>query len=318
MEKLVALVLVFITPEHRELVSQSFELIYAPNDGLGADRSRGAAAIAARGKDVRAVLTNGTNGLTPDEIDAMPNLEIICTLGVGVENVSLAHATKRGIRVCNAARTNDDCTADHAMALLLGAVREIPKLSRFAREGLYRDDIPRPPHVSGRRLGILGMGGVGRKVAKRAAGFDLEIAYCTRRKRDDVPYVYFDNVRDLAEWADFLIAAAPGGSETFHLIDDAVLKALGPDGVVVNVGRGSVVDTEAVARALRARTISAAALDVYEGEPAPPAPLLDLENALLTPHVGGISPQAIHASLVCFIDNATRHFAGQPLVTPVN
>ena len=100
--KLVALVLVFITPEHRELVSQSFELIYAPNDGLGVDRSRGAAAIAARGKDIRVVLTNGTNGLTPYEIDAMPNLEIVCTLGVGTENVSLAHATKRGIRVCEA------------------------------------------------------------------------------------------------------------------------------------------------------------------------------------------------------------------------
>jgi len=316
--KPVALVLVFITPEHRELVAQSFELIYAPNDGLGADRSRGAAAIAARGKDVRAVLTNGTNGLTHAEIDAMPKLEIICTLGVGTENVPLAHATQRGIRVCNAAHTNDDCAADHAMALLLAAVRGIPKLNRFAREGLYRDDIPRPPHVSGRRLGILGMGGIGRKIARRAAGFDLEIGYCTRRKRDDVPYVYFGNVRDLAEWADFLIAAAPGGSETYHLVDDAVLEALGPDGVVVNVGRGSVVDTRAVAGALRSGAIMAAALDVYEGEPTPPAPLLDLENALLTPHVGGISPQAIHASLVRFIDNATRHFAGQPLVTPVN
>ena len=318
MERPVALVLVFITPEHRELVAQSFELIYAPNDRLGADRSRGAAAIAARGKDVRVVLTNGTNGLTPDEIDAMPDLEIVCTLGVGVENVPLPYATKRGIRVCNAARTNDACAADHAMALLLGAVRGIPTLNRFARQGLYRDDIPRPPQVSGRRLGILGMGGIGRKIARRAAGFDLEIAYCTRSKRDDVPYAYFADVRDLAEWADFLIAAAPGGSETFHLIDDAVLAALGPAGVVVNVGRGSVVDTQAVSRALRAGTIAAAALDVYEGEPTPPAQLLDLENALLTPHVAGISPQAIHASLVCFIDNATRHLTGQPLVTPVN
>ncbi len=316
--KPVALVLVFITPEHRELVAQSFELIYAPNEGLGADRSRGAAAIAARGSDVRVVLTNGTNGLTPDEIDAMPKLEIVCTLGVGTENVPLAYLTKRGIPVCNAARTNDDCAADHAMALLLAAVRGIPKLQRFAREGLYRDDIPRPPHVSGRRLGIFGMGGIGRKIAKRAAGFDLEIAYCSRTKRDDVPYPFFANLRDLAEWADFLIAAAPGGKETFHIIDDAVLEALGSEGVVVNVGRGSVVDTEAVSRALRAGTIMAAALDVYEGEPTPPALLLDLENALLTPHVGGISPQAIHASLLRFLENATRHFAGQPLVTPVN
>lgn len=312
------LVLVYLSPEHRELVSKSFEMIYAPNDGLGADRSKGAAQIAAHGPNIRVVLTNGTNGITADEIDAMPRLQIVCTVGVGYENVALAHATARGIRVCNAANTNDDCVADHAMALLLGAVRRIPTLNRFVREGIWRDDIPRPPHVSGRRLGILGLGAIGRQIARRAAAFDMPIGYYGRRRHDDVAYPFFETPTALAEWADFIVVATPGGKDTFHLVNAEVLTALGPAGVVVNISRGSTVDTQAVADALREGRIFAAALDVYEGEPTPPAPLLEFDNALLTPHIAGISPQAIHTSVQRFIDNATRFFAGQPLISPVN
>lgn len=312
------LVLVYLSPEHRELVSQSFEMIYAPNDGLGADRSKGAAQIAVHGPAIQVVLTNGTNGITVDEIDTMPRLQLVCTVGVGYENVALAHATARGIRVCNAANTNDDCVADHAMALLLGAVRRIPTLNRLVREGVWRDDIPRPPHVSGRRLGILGLGAIGRQIARRAAGFDMPVAYYGRRRHGDVSYPFFDSPKALAEWADFIVVATPGGKDTFHLVNAEVLTALGPQGVVVNISRGTTVDTKAVADALREGRIFAAALDVYEGEPTPPAPLLELDHALLTPHVGGISPQAIHASVQRFIDNATRFFAGQPLISPVN
>jgi lactate dehydrogenase-like 2-hydroxyacid dehydrogenase len=145
--KPLALVLVYITEEHRELVSQHFELIYAPNQDLGKDRTNGAAQIASRGKDIRVVLTNGTNGLLESEMDAMPNLEIICTLGVGHENVPIAHAKSKGIRVANAAGTNDDCVADHAMGILLAAIRKIPMMNAGVRHGMWRDDIPRPPHV---------------------------------------------------------------------------------------------------------------------------------------------------------------------------
>ncbi len=312
------LVLVYITPEHRELVSQSFNMIYAPNDGLGADRSNGAAQIARQGKEIQVVLTNGTNGITTAEIDAMPRLEIVCTLGVGFENVPIAYATQRGIKIANAAGTNDDCVADHAMALLLGAIRRVPTLNRLVREGVWRDDIPRPPHVSGKRIGIVGLGAIGRKIAKRALGFDLEVGYFSRTRRDDVPYQAFDNVLALAAWCDFLVVAAPGGKETYHMVNAEVLAALGPAGVVVNIARGTVVDTQAVADALRDGRIFAAALDVYENEPTPPAALLAFDNAVLTPHVGGISPEAIQASVQRFIDNANRHFAGQPLLTPVN
>jgi lactate dehydrogenase-like 2-hydroxyacid dehydrogenase len=312
------LVLVYITEEHRALVAEQFDLIYAPNEGLGADRGNGAAQIAARGKDIRVVLTNGTNGLLPSEIDAMPMLEIICTLGVGFENVAIAHASARGIRVCNAASTNDDCVADHAMGILLAAIRGIPALNLGVRQGKWRDDIPRPPHVSFRRMGILGLGAIGKKIARRAVGFDMEIGYHGRTRRDETGYRFFEDVMSMATWCDFLVVAAPGGKDTFHIVNADVLTALGPRGVIVNISRGSLVDTQAVADALRQGRISAAALDVYESEPRPPEALLAFDNAVLTPHVAGISPEAIQASVQRFIDNATRHFAGLPLLTPVN
>lgn len=316
-EKVTALVLVFLSEEHRTLVAEHFDMIYAPNEHLGADRTNGAAQIAARGSDIRIVLTNGTNGLLAEEIDALPNLELICTLGVGYENVALSHARARGIPIANAANTNADCVADHAMMLLLAAIRRLPFLERSVRNGLYRDDIPRPPHVSGRRIGIVGMGAIGQDVAVRAEGFRMEVGYLTRRPRPDLSYRYFDNVLGLADWADFLVVAAPGGKETFHMVNAQVLDALGPQGVLVNVARGSLVDTAALADALRERRIMAAAIDVYEGEPTAPPALLELDNAIITPHVGGISPQAIHTSVVRFIDNAERHLAGQPLISPV-
>lgn len=311
------LVLVFLSEEHRLLVSERFEMIYAPNEGLGKDRSNGAAQIAARGQQIRVVLTNGTNGLLADEIAALPRLELICTVGVGHENVDLAAARARGIPVCNAAGTNDAAVADHAMAILLAAIRRVPFLNAGVRTGLWRDDIPRPPHVSGRRMGIFGLGAIGKQIAKRAQAFDMQIGYHSRTRRDEAGFVWFDDILSLARWCDFLVIAAPGGSQTYHIVNAQVLDALGPDGVLVNIARGTLVDTQAVADALRDRRIWAAALDVYEGEPTPPAPLLALENAVLTPHIGGISPQAIHASVLRFLENAQLHFEGKPLATPV-
>ena len=311
------LVLVFMAEEQRALVAERFDLIYAPNAMSGADRTNGTQAIAERGSEIRVVLTNGVNGLLPAEIAALPALELICTLGVGYENVALEAARRRGIPVCNAAGTNDAAVADHAMAILLAAIRRVPFLNAGVRRGLWRDDIPRPPHVSGRRMGIFGLGAIGRQVARRALGFDMEIGYHSRTRRDDSGYRWFDDIHSLAEWCDFLVIAAPGGSTTHHVVNRQVLDALGPQGVLVNIARGSLVDTQAVADALRDKRVWAAALDVYEGEPAPPAALLEFDNAVLTPHIAGLSPQAIHASVLRFLENAELHFAGQPLATRV-
>lgn len=311
------LVLVYLSDTHRALVAESFDMIYAPNEGLGADRSNGAAHIAARGAEIRVVLTNGTNGLLAAEIDAMPNLELISTVGVGFENVALDRARARGIAVTNAAGTNDDCVADHAMMILLAAIRRLPFLNNGVRHGLWRDDIPRPPHVSYRRMGIFGLGAIGKKIAHRARGFHMEIGYHSRTRRDETGFAYFEDLRSLAEWCDFLIVTAPGGRDTYHIVNRDILDALGPNGVLVNVARGTLVDTQAVADALTDGRIMAAALDVYEHEPTPPDALLGFDNVVLTPHIAGISPEAIHASVQRFLDNAACHFAGKPLLTPV-
>ena len=312
-----ALVMVFLTEAHRELVAQNFELIYAPNEGAGVDRSNSAAKITAPGDEIRVVLTNGATGITIDEINALPKLEILCTLGVGYENVPVEYLKQRGIRVCNAAGTNEDCVADHAMGLLLAAIRGIPFLNHAVRRGVWRDAIPRPTNVSYKRLGFLGMGGIAKKIAKRACAFDMHIGYHSRTRRDETGFDFFPDLRSLATWCDFLVVAAPGGKETFHIISAEILTALGPEGVLVNIARGSLVDTEALAVASRDNVIAAAAIDVYESDPKPPLALLEFENAIITPHVAGLSPEAMLASVVCFIDNVNLHLAGKPLRTPL-
>jgi lactate dehydrogenase-like 2-hydroxyacid dehydrogenase len=203
------------------------------------------------------------------------------------------------------------------MGLLLAAIRGIPFLNHAVRQGIWRDAIPRPTNVSYKRLGFLGMGGIAKKIAKRARAFDMHIGYHSRTRRDETGFDFFPDLRSLATWCDFLVVAAPGGKETFHIINAEILTALGPEGVLVNIARGSLVDTEALAVALRDNVIAAAAIDVYESEPKPPLALLEFENAIITPHVAGLSPEAMLASVVCFIDNAHLHLAGKPLRTPL-
>jgi lactate dehydrogenase-like 2-hydroxyacid dehydrogenase len=312
------LVLVYLAPEHRNLISDRFELLYAPNKRLGVDRSNGQEQINLRGEEIEFVLTNGANGLLPIEIDAMPKLKLICSLGVGFENVAIEHARRCGIPVCNAAGTNHVAVADHAMAILLAAIRRVTFLNNGVRHGLWRDDIPRPPHVSGRKMGIFGLGAVGTEIAKRARGFDMEIGYNSRSRKDQLGFRWFENINSLAQWCDYLIIAAPASEETYHVVNGEVLNFLGPDGVLVNVARGTLVDTNAVATALKQKRIWAVALDVYEFEPTPPSQLFEFDNAILTPHIAGISPQAIHASVMRFIENTEAFLAGKPLLTQVS
>ena len=309
--KPVLLALMFLSEEHRAQMAQSFEVIYAP------DAAQAASAIAEHGARVTVVLTIGATGLSAAQIDALPHITLICALGAGYENIAVAHAKARGIVVANGAGTNDDCVADHAMGLLIAAVRGIPRLDGLTRQGVWRTALPLPPNVSHKRLGIVGLGTIGKKIAQRALGFEMEIGYHNRSARGDVAYRYFADVAALADWADFLVIATPGGAGTQHLVNAAVLNALGPRGVVVNIARGSVIDTAALAAALREGRIAAAGLDVYESEPAPPAELVALGNVVLTPHVAGWSPEAVQASVDRFLENARRHLAGEAPVTPV-
>ena len=169
----------------------------------------------------------------------MPALELVCCMGAGYEMVDLDAARARGIALANGQGTNDDCVADHAFGLLIASVRGFHALDRLCREGVWRNAIPQPPNVSGKRLGILGLGTIGQKIARRAAGFDMTIGYHNRQPKEGVPHRYFDSLKALAEWSDFLVCAAPGGAATRHIVNAEVLDALGPKGFLVNIGRGS-------------------------------------------------------------------------------
>jgi lactate dehydrogenase-like 2-hydroxyacid dehydrogenase len=305
------LVLIPLTEDDRAALAAHFDVLYVP------DAQQRVRAVAQQGGTVRAVLTNGTTGLTADELDRMPALELAGALGAGYENLALDHARSRGIALCNGAGVNADCVADHAMALLLAAVRAVPQFDAACRAGIWRDALAMRPTLTGRRLGILGYGQIGAKIARRAAGFEMAIGYHNRTPREGVGARYFDTPLALAHWSDCLVVATPGGAQTKHLIDREVIDALGPAGFLVNVSRGSVVDTAALAAALAQGTLGGAGLDVYEGEPAPPQALVKLENIVLTPHVAGTSPDVRAASIQHFIENATRCFAGKALLTPL-
>jgi lactate dehydrogenase-like 2-hydroxyacid dehydrogenase len=279
-------------------------------------------AVRAAGGTVRAVLTNGRGGLSGAEMALLPNLEIVCAVGAGYEAVDLDVARRRGIAVANSPDTNAPAVADSAMMLLMAATRHVREADRFVRGGGWQDQWRiDTPTISGKRLGILGMGTIGSRIAYRAArGFDMEVGYHNRSPVAGSPYRYFDNRVALATWADFLIASAPGGAATRHLINAEVLAALGPKGYVVNVGRGTVVDTAALIDALKAKQIGGAGLDVLEGEPALPPlipQLLEFDNVVITPHVAGRAPEARTAATALIIDNLNAHFAGRPLLTAV-
>jgi lactate dehydrogenase-like 2-hydroxyacid dehydrogenase len=310
-DKIPLLVLNSLSSAHQAQIAAVYDMTYAPT---AAERT---AAIAAHGARFRAVLTIGVIGLTPDELAAMPKVELICAMGAGYEGLPLDAARSRGIALANGAGTNDDCVADHAFGLLIGIVRGIRTLDRQCREGVWREAIPQPPNVSGKRLGILGLGTIGQKIAKRAAGFDMEVGYHNRKPREGAVHRYFDSLEALAAWADVLMVATPGGPGTRHLVDAGILDALGPRGFLVNISRGSVVDTEALAAALREGRIAGAGLDVYESEPQRPEPLIGLDNVLLTPHMAGWSPEATQASVDRFMANAEGHFSGRGVVSPI-
>lgn len=306
------LVVLDMPPYSREHLAERYAVHYWPDPASHATFLDSPAAAS-----IRAVQTNGSFGLKRWHMDKLPALEIVCAVGAGFEGIDVAAARERGILVTNGAGANAASVADHAWALLLGTVRRVPWCDRGVREGRWDDVRSIEPTVTGMRLGIFGLGHVGLQMAKRAAGFDMEVGYCSRRRRDDVAYRCFDRLPDLAAWCDVLMLAAPGGPDTRHAVDAEVLAALGRDGFLVNVARGSLVDSDALAAALRDGRIAGAGLDVIEGEPAVPAAFRDLPRLVLSPHIGAFSPAAIRSMIHRVRDNLDAHFAGLPVLSPI-
>lgn len=268
---------------------------------------------------IRGLATNTLHGrLGADLMDRLPALEVIANFGVGYDNIDVAAAAERGIIVTNTPGVLDEEVADLALALLLATVRRLPQAERHLREGKWpQGAFPLSPTLRGRRVGILGLGAIGKAIARRLAGFDVELAYHGRHRQPDVDLAYYPTAEALAAAVDVLVVVVPGGAATAGMVDGAVLSALGPQGILVNVARGSVVDEPALVAALQDGTILGAGLDVFAHEPHVPPALLALDNVVLLPHIGSASVATRTAMGNLMVDNLVSWFDVGHALTPV-
>nr|WP_246730383.1 2-hydroxyacid dehydrogenase [Nitratireductor mangrovi] len=259
-------------------------------------------------------------GIDASFIDALPKLEIIANFGVGYDAVDARHAAKRGVMVTNTPDVLTEEVADTAIGLLINTVRELAKAENYLRAGRWEGEGAYPltrATLRGRSVGIFGMGRIGQAIARRIEAFGLPVAYHNRRPVDGVAYAYHDTLKGLAEAVDTMISVAPGTAATEKAVNAEILAALGPDGVFVNIGRGSTVDEADLAAALKNGTIRAAGLDVFADEPRVPQALLDVDNATLLPHVGSASVHTRQAMADLVVDNLVGWFAEGRPISPV-
>lgn len=266
--------------------------------------------LSQHGGEFVAMTTRAATGVNAAMLAALPNLRVISSFGVGLDKLDLDTARARGIAVGYTPDVLNDCVADTAFALLMDAARQVSAADRYVRRGEWlKSPFPLTTRVSGKRLGIVGMGRIGRVIAKRSSGFDMEVRYFGRKAQDDVPYGFEPSLTALAQWADFLVVATSGGPATRHLISADVLKALGPQGFLINIARGTVVDEAALVDALTHERIAGAGLDVFEHEPKVPGALFALDNVVLLPHVASGTNETRAAMAGLVFDNLQSFFA---------
>jgi lactate dehydrogenase-like 2-hydroxyacid dehydrogenase len=251
-------------------------------------------------------------------MDALPKLEIIACFGVGVDGVDLEAARKRGVIVTNTPEVLDECVADLAMGLTLATVRRISLGDRYVRAGSWlKGPMPFTRKIGGKTMGILGYGRIGKAIAKRAEAFGMHIVYHGRHQQSGVAHRYYSSLTEMARDCDVLMAICPGGPATRHIVNAEVLQALGPEGTLINVARGSVVDEQALVKALAEGSLGAAGLDVFESEPGVPEALFGMDQVVLQPHVASATHETRKAMGDLTVDNLRAHFAGKPPLTPV-
>jgi lactate dehydrogenase-like 2-hydroxyacid dehydrogenase len=251
-------------------------------------------------------------------MDALPRLKIVSTMTIGVDHIDVAAARARGIAVTNTPDVLTDDVADCAIALVLAVARRIVVADRYVRSGGWRNGaMPLATKVGGSTMGIVGLGRIGSAIARRGVALGMTVVYHGPRRKPDVPYPFYADLVAMARDVDYLVVASPGGAATRHLVDAAVLAALGPEGVVINIGRGTVIDEAAMVDALQRGAIGGAGLDVFENEPHVPEALCALDNVVLLPHVGSATEATRRAMGDLMIDNLAAYFAGRPLLTPV-
>ncbi len=275
--------------------------------------------LAEHGASFRGIVTHVRHACPASLIEALPNLGVISNFGVGYDKIDVAAAKARGVQVANTPSVLNNCVADLAVGLLIDAARGLSATDRFVRAGEWAAGKQRPlmTRVSGKKLGILGFGGIGQAIARRVSGFDMEVRYSTRKPVTGHESQHMADLKALAAWADFLVVACPGGPATKHLVSGEVLDALGKDGILVNIARGSVVDEAALVAALKDGRIAGAGLDVYENEPNVPQALLEMDNAVLMSHIAGFTRESRleMEKLVC--DNLIAYFKTGKALTPL-
>jgi lactate dehydrogenase-like 2-hydroxyacid dehydrogenase len=271
-----------------------------------------------RGGRIRGIASFGPFPVDGKVMDALPKLEIIANFGVGVDQINLQDARSRGIIVTNTPDVLNECVADTAMALVLNTLRKFPQCEAYLRAGHWASKGPYPLTTSlgGKTMGVLGLGRIGEAVANRAIAFGMKIRYHNRTKKP-VPYPYDPDAVALARNSDVLMVVTPGGPETRNLVNAAVLDALGPQGYLVNIARGSVIDEPVLLRYLQEKKIAGAGLDVFADEPRVPEAFWRLDNAVLFPHVASATVETRKAMGDLQIENLRLHFAGKPVKTRV-
>lgn len=299
----------------------AFEALFGANYDvlkLPTEADARAEILRAQGADVEAAVVIGSIGLPAPILSALPNLKLIAAFGVGYDGIDLDTAKARGIAVTNCPSINHEDVADVALGLILSCARRIADGDRLVRAGGWTSPVafPPPQRVSTRKLGIVGLGSIGDAIARRGEAFGMEIAWTGPRPKD-VKWRYEPDLHALASWADVLALALRPDPGTEKMIDARILTALGPNGMLVNVSRGSVVDEDALIAALQSGALGSAGLDVFETEPSPAARWRDVPNTTLTPHFGGGTRESIMASAQLVLENMRRHYAGEALATRV-
>ncbi|WP_319410982.1 2-hydroxyacid dehydrogenase [uncultured Cohaesibacter sp.] len=272
------------------------------------------------GDKILAAVTNGGRGITRAQLDKLPNLKIVSSSGVGYDAIDVEACSEKGIKVTNTPDVLTDDVADMAVALFLAVRRDLVRGDAHVRSGAWGKDGPYPltRSIRSKKVGIAGLGRIGKAIAARLEPMGVELAYHGRRQQADVAYHYMADLEAMAKWADVLIAAMPGGADTEGMISANVLEALGPQGSFINIARGSVVDEAALIACLKDGRLGSAGLDVFVNEPNPDVAFAAIPNAVLHPHNASGTVETRGAMSQLVVDNLKAHFAGQPLLTPVN
>lgn len=291
-------------------------LLREQHDVLTAQATSVAAPLAdmADARRVMAVVTSAPVGVPAAWLSQLPALKVVSSFGVGLDQLPLDAARAAGLPVGYTPDVLNDCVADLAFGLLIDGARRIAAADRFVRRGDWlHGRYPLTTRVSGKRLGIVGLGRIGQAVARRASGFDMDIAYTNRGAAEGAPWRFEPSLLALAQWADFLVLTVAGGAGTRHLINAEVLRALGPKGLLVNVARGSVVDQAALITCLQSGDLGGAAMDVFDDEPRVPAELLGMEQVVLAPHMASGTHDTRQAMADLCLTNLRAGLAGEPL-----